>query len=379
MSIYGGLRRKNSRTKAGVARPAVEQRRQLAKYRGKRGSLKSLKVWRDPVRYGYAVGRIKVRELNLLNRQRLGRLIEADFDEALHILEEMDYGEYLKGARVASDVDAGLMRFLQELYILLKEITPAGSHIAEFLLDRYDFHNLKVLLKQRCCGDGKDGLLLNLGTLDPDTLQAALENPAKLPAHMIGPVFEILTLPEVTSQWVDTIVDRYFFEHRLALAHEERSGFMEEFARTSLDLANLKILLRAKNLSKDAGFLWRALADGGRVDKAWLVSLVAMPAEEMLHALGRSKYAAGLLPFLEVEDEQIRLTDYDKRADDLLMAQLHRALQIAVGVEPILGYMRGRENDVTVLRIILMGKLHNLSPEAIERHVRELYGDRELP
>ena len=115
------------------------------------------------------------------------------------------------------------------------------------------------------------------------------------------------------------------------------------------------------------------------MDKAWLVSLVAMPAEEMLRALGRSKYTAGLLPFLEVEDEQVRLTDYDKRADDLLMAQLHKALHIAVGVEPILGYMRGRENDVAVLRIILMGKLHNLSPEAIERHVRGLYSDRGLP
>ena len=351
----------------------------LARYRRYRGPLENLKVTREPAKYGYAVGRIKVREMDLLNRQRLGRLIEADFDEALHILEEVDYGDYLKGARVASDVDAGLIRFLRDLYEMLKEITPAGSHIAEFLLDRYDFHNLKVLLKQSCCGEQKNGLILDLGTLDPVALEAALENPAKLPPHMLGPVFEIMALPEITSQWVDTVVDRNFFEHRLALAREEQSRFMVEFARTSLDLANIKILLRAKNLGKDAGFLARALADGGRMDKAWLVSLVAMPAEEILRALERSKYVAGLLPFLEVEDEQIRLTDYDKRADDLLMAQLHRALQIAVGVEPILGYMRGRENDVTVLRIILMGKLHNLSPEAIERHVRGLYGDRELP
>ncbi len=375
-AIYGGLKSghgSRGRAPAGPGRAYGL----LARYRRYRGPLENLKITREPAKYGYAVGRIKVRETGLLNSQRLGRLIEADFDEALHILEEVDYGDYLKGSRVASDVDAGLMRFLQDLYELLREITPASSHIAEFLLDRYDFHNIKVLLKQRCCGEQNDGPMLDLGTLDPEALRVALENPAKLPQHLAGPVLEVLALPEITSQWVDTVVDRHFFEHRLVLAREERSGFMVDFARTSMDLANIKILLRAKNLGKDAGFLERALAEGGRMGKVRMAALVTQPAEEMLRALGRGKYPAGLLPLLEVEDEQVRLTDYDKRADDLLMAQLHRALQIAVGVEPILGYMRGRENDVTVLRIILMGKLHNLSPEAIERHVRRLYVDKE--
>ncbi len=374
--IHGGL--KSGRGERGRA-PAGPGRGYglLARYRSYRGSLHNLVVTREPAKYGYAVGRVKVREMDLLNRQRLGRLIEADFEEALHILEEVDYGDYLKAARVASDVDAGLILFLRDLYSFLGEIAPAGSHIGEFLLDRYDFHNLKVLLKQRCCGAGKEGLLLDLGSLEPAILEASLENPSKLPGQMAGPVLEVFTLPQVTSEAVDSVVDRHFFEHRLALAREEHSRFMEQFARTSLDLANTKILLRAKNAGKDTAFLLRALAEGGYLAKAWLVSLITQPAEEMLRTLGRSRYAAALLQFLEVEDDQIRLTEYDKRADDLLMAELHRALHIAVGVEPILGYVRGRENDVAVLRIILMGKLHNLSPEDIERHVRRLYGDKE--
>ncbi len=372
---YGGLaagRKSRGRAPAGPGREYGLAER----YRRFRGSLYNLKVTREPARYGYAVGRIKVREMDLLNRQRLGRLIEADFEEALHILEEVDYGDYLKDVRVAADVEAGLERFLQDLYAFLAEITPAGSYICAFLLDRYDFHNLKVLLKERCCGEGKEGLLLDLGTLEPTELAAALENALKLPVHLAAPALEVLALTEINSQWVDTIVDRHFFEHRLDLARQERSRFMEEFARTSLDLANIKVLLRARNLGKDAGFLDRALAGGGRLGKSWLVDLITQPAEEILHALGRSRYSAGLLQYLEVEEDRVRLTEYDKRADDLLMAELHRALHIAVGVEPILGYVQGRENDVAVLRIIIMGKLHNLSPEAIERHVRRLYGDK---
>ncbi len=376
LNIYGGLRgghEARGRAPAGPGRGYGLG----ARYRTYRGSLHNLVVTREPAKYGYAVGRIKVRELDLLNRQRLGRLVEADFQEALHILEEVDYGDYLKAASVASDVDAGLILFLHDLYSFLEEITPAGSYIGEFLLDRYDFHNLKVLLKRRCCGEGKDTLLLDLGNLEPATLEASLENPLKLPAHMAGPVLEILTLLQITSEAVDSVVDRHFFEHRLSLARAERSRFMEQFAQTSLDLANLKILLRAKNAGKDAAFLGRALANGGHLGKPWLTSLISQPAEEILRALGRSRYAAGFLQLLEVEDQQIRLTTYDKRADDLLMAELHRARHIAVGVEPILGYVRGRENDVAVLRMILMGKLHNLSPEDIERHVRVLYGDGE--
>ncbi len=371
---YGGLRAGRAERGRAPSGPGREYGL-LARYRRYRGSLGNLKVTREPARYGYAVGRIKVRELDLLNRQRLGRLIEADFEEALHILEEVDYGDYLKGVRVAADVEEGLLRFLRDLYAFLKEIAPAGSYITTFLLDRYDFHNLKVLLKERCCGQPRADLLLDLGTVEPAELVAGLENPLKLAPHISRPALEILAMPEVTPQWVDTIVDRHFFEHRLDLARRERSRFMEEFARTSLDLANIKIVLRARNLGKDAAFLERALAEGGRLTKGWLLQLVSQPGEEILRILGRSRYSAGLLQYLELEEDRIRLTEYDKRADDLLMEELHRALHIAVGVEPILGYVRGRENDVGVLRIILMGKLHNLSPEAIELHVRRLYGE----
>ncbi len=357
----------------GSLRKPGEPRRQLTAI----GSLKDLKVWRDPVKYGYAVGRIKVRESALLNRQRIGRLIEADFAEALHILEEVDYGDYVKQAGVAADVDVGLLRFLEDLYDFLTEITPSGSHIRDWLLARYDFHNLKVYLKERCCDGGLTGITLELGTLPPEVLRAGLDNPLLLPEHMRDALLEVLVLPEPSSQQVDSILDRRLLEYRLSLARLERSGFMVQFTRSSIDIANLKALLRAKNLGKEPGWLETVLAAGGELGKKRLLALAQESIPDIMHQLSSTKYAAKLLKYLDVRDDQVGLTEYDRRADDLLMTELHRAQRLVAGVEPILGYVRGRENDVMVLRIILMGKLHNLAPETIEEHLRVLYGERE--
>ena len=63
--------------------------------------LKRIKPFHDAVRYGYAVGRIRVLEAQLISGQRLRRLIEADYEEALRILDEVPIGDYLMDAATA--------------------------------------------------------------------------------------------------------------------------------------------------------------------------------------------------------------------------------------------------------------------------------------
>ncbi|MHB8780088.1 MAG: V-type ATPase subunit [Candidatus Geothermincolia bacterium] len=346
---------------------------------GLRGShpdwLRDARVVREPTRYGYASGRIKVKETQLLNRQRLGRLIEADFEEALRILEEMDYGQYVVGARFAREVDGGLTGYLADLYDWLRHIAPISSHISEFVLSRYDFHNLKVFLKSYCCGGDATQMTLELGTLPVDVLRRAADEPHSLPSHLAAAALEVLAHTPISAEQVDLIVDRRYLEHRLRLARAERSGFMIEFSRAAIDLANFKLLLRGRNLGKEPESLRQALAAGGEVPAGELGSLAGKPVEEVLRRLERTRQGATIEGVLALNDRQVRMTEYDRLADDILMRQLRKARRVAVGVEPILGYVSGRENEVMYLRVILMAKLHNLTPEQIESRVRLLYAD----
>lgn len=333
---------------------------------------KNLKVFSEPIRYGFAVGRIRVLEMRLLSPNRLARLVEADFDEALNILDEVEIGDYLKGAKVAGEVDADLTRYLRDFYDFLRGILPQNSYLMDFFLCRYDFHNLKVLLKAGKFGIGEEGFLPGLGDIDEGDLRAGLGDPARLPSPYQELVLGV-SAAELSPQELDTIVDSLFLAHRLKLAELENSVFVEEYVRASIDLANLKVIVRSRNLEKSGEFIEGALVSGGHIKKKLLVRMYAGTPEKMMMELEGNRHAAKLLPLVEGMDDVVRLTDFDRRADDYLMDIVKRARRISIGVEPIFAYVRARENEVTIIRILLMGKLHNLPPVQIEKMLRKLY------
>ncbi len=337
-------------------------------------SLRRIRPFHDVTRYGYAVGMTRVLETQMLSSQHIERLVDAGYDEALHILDETDIGDYLQEARLTKEVDAGLTAFLRDVYAALAKALSKDSFLMDFFLCRYDFHNLKALLKAGPEAAKPEGLLRGMGVVGVETLKSGLEDPAALPS----PYRE--TLQELAGGWdtpqqLDTIVDRHFLEYRLFLAKREDSPFMIDFARASIDLANLKLLLRGRILSKDRDFMQGMLAAGGFIDTASLLDLYGDSPEIMMKKLEAIVYYSRLLELVEDEEEIVRLTEFDRRSDDHLMEMVRGTKRISLGAEPIFAYVRARENEALMVRIILEAKLHRISPDAIAKMLRKLYID----
>ena len=330
------------------------------------------KPFHDVLKYGHAVGRVKAQEKKLLMPHHVGRLIEADFQDALHILDEVEMGDYLAGASTAREVDDGLINYLHDVYEFLREALPKDSVLFEFFHCRYDFHNLKVLIKARKEGTPKDALLPRLGSLDVEALERGMENPAELPSPYKELVMEAEET-ELSPQDLETLVDKYYLRYRLFLAMQEGSEFLEEFARTSIDFANLKALLRARNLGKSREDMERSLVDGGYLKREYLLDLYGDPDELMKKKLEGTRYLSRIVELLGGEEEKPSLSDFDRRSDDYIMDMLRASRRISVGVEPVFSFVRARENEVTMVRMLLMAKLHNLAPEAVEKMIRKPY------
>ena len=333
--------------------------------------LKRIRPFSEVTRYGYAVGRIRVLEMQMLNSQRMERLIDADYEGALNVLDETSMGDFLAEARTIAEVEAGITAFLRDVYASLAEALPPGSFLLEFFTSRYDFHNLKALLKARMEEEEPQGLLEGLGTVGLETLTKGVENPASLPSPYRELVLEAAEAG--SPQELDTLVDKSYLSHRLFLARREDSPFIIDYARASIDLANLKLVLRGRLLAKDRDFVETALAAGGFVSAADLIDLYEDPPEVMMKKLEANLYYAKLLEMVEDADEVVRLTDFDRRSDDSLMEMLKGTKRISVGAEPVFAYLRARENEALMVRMILIAKLHNISPSSIDKMVRMLY------
>ena len=55
------------------------------------------------------------------------------------------------------------------------------------------------------------------------------------------------------------------------------------------------------------------------------------------------------------------------------MTIMKEAKFIPFGGEPLLAYIYAKETEIKVVRIIMVGKLNNISPEVIRERLRDIY------
>ena len=143
--------------------------------------------------YAYAVGRIRVLETRLLDKSKLERMVEASTaDEALKVLAETDYANMVAELDSVHDFEDILQEEIQRTYLLVRKINPE-AHFTDLISLKYDFHNLKVLLKAKYLEENADTLLIPVGTIPIDKLRSIVseENFQELPGATRASVEQI--------------------------------------------------------------------------------------------------------------------------------------------------------------------------------------------
>ena len=98
---------------------------------------------------------LRAREAGMLTRERMDRMLSApSFQEAAKLLTDCGY-EDMSGCDAAG-VDAALSRSSAEVFAELADMCPQGE-VVDIFRAKYDYHNLKTLVKakrdgRRCFG-----------------------------------------------------------------------------------------------------------------------------------------------------------------------------------------------------------------------------------
>lgn len=327
---------------------------------------------RDGLRYGFAVGKVRVLETRLLDRSTLERLVDAaGFAEQKRILSETPYGRFLEAANTAAEVEAAIDDALDSAYRFLDEagLPPA---VVRFFRLRFDFANLKAALKADALGAGLDGLLGAHGTVP---LEAFADGLDKLP-DPLGPLAASLMrsadaeaeaeVDDVALMALDAAVDRSMFAALAKTADEVHSPFLRLVAGLLIDLANLKTLVRAQAAgivpARVESYL---LLDGGSVDLRELGRIYRLGRAEALAALER-RYRLSGNPLTGADG----VLDLDVVVDNALVAAVRRGRRAEPGAEDVIAYVLAREAEAQVLRVALLGKMAGLDSAALHRRMR---------
>lgn len=317
--------------------------------------------------------RVRALESSLLTGERMTRMLEAPTTEdAVKILSECGYPELtpLNVNTLHEALAAEHRRIFEDLYAAVPE--PAFIDIFRI---KYDYHNVKVILKAEATGTDGTSLLSELGRVParelvekmnasdlrgiPPVLQEAIHNARDILGTTRDP------------QLADFTLDRAYYQDMWRLAQSAGSPFLEGYVRISIDSANLRTAVRAIRMGKNAEFLRDILFTGGNMDVTRILTAASAGGSlAELFALSPLKEAAeaGVLALAGG-----RLTQFEKLCDNAVTRYLQGAKYVAFGEAPVIAYLAAKENEFTAIRIILTGRLSGLDASIIQERLRDSY------
>lgn len=323
--------------------------------------------------YLYLSAMIRSLEPNLLDRRRMERMIEARSDEdALGILSECGYG----GMESVSmdNLELLLSRNRREVLAEFRNLAP-DSKIVDIFQMKYDYHNIKALIKCQAMSVHADSLLINAGRIDTKTLTDAVNQSEfqKLPIKLRDAAISAIDILAATSdpQAADIELDRAYFNELLETAIETGSDFLMGYVRLVIDSSNLKSTVRTIRMDKGADFLNRVLSDGGNIETGAITT--AFLSGGSLEAL----YSGSLLEGAASEADMVKkggsLTGFERQCDNAVTAYLNRAKTLPFGEGVLVAYLAAKETEISSVRIIMAGRKSGLPPESIRERLRESY------
>ena len=319
----------------------------------------------DEIRYGYAVGRVRVLGGRMLSRSTFERLLDApDLREQKRILAETHVGRYLEGVETAAEVEHALAASLTDLYdeFLLRAGLPEA--VVTFFRVPHDYANLRAALKARVLGT-EAGELSPLGSLPAEAFAG---DGVALPEELRG----LLTMYDEAEEPpalddVEAVVDRAMFDALASAAKASKVPFLRELAGLRIDLANARVLIRARAKGLRSAAVAARLVPGGSKKLAALADqLGGMAAADLADAIIKTR-ALGRAH----EADLVDIERFDMMADSLVAERMLAARRAPGGAEPVLAYVLGREAETMLLRTAVVGRLAGLDRESVRARLKE--------
>jgi V/A-type H+-transporting ATPase subunit C len=327
-------------------------------------------------RYAYATGRIRSLETGLLGKQRLERLAEASgVEEAVRLLSDTSYAAHLDELQ-----ELGYEEFLRAEEGRLLDLVDSLSldqEVSDVIRTRYDYHNLKVALREQISGRDLERLYLDLGRHEWAAIREAVkvESLQLLPEPLFRAAEAAVEAYGRTQDpaRMDFAVDLEMFGRFLSLARRYPGSYAAAIVRTWIDLANLRSFMRGRYLGLEAGVLTEVLIPGGELLPELLFETYPLTLEEMLPRFEFSPYrrimevgGAGL----EKEGSFVPL---EREIDSYQISFLRLSRYFTFGLEVVLAYALLRQNEIRMLRLILAAGDRGVAPETVKERIPDVH------
>lgn len=330
----------------------------------------------------------RIYEDDLLKARDLERLNDyGSLREVINGLNDSSYASFIAELDRDEDYEEILNKELVRVYEKISEVTP-DKNISQYLLEKYNFHNLKLVVKEIIQEEDYSKIYSPMANIDTAYIKRELIKLGddELILDEIGGKDErniyLAYAKEAIDSYkesenpamIDISLDKSYYERLLDLAKKTGLDSLITYTKESIDLINIKTILRIRGQKLDLEYLRNCLIEGGNLDKDDLLEMASMDISGILvrtSSLAINSYLAKCLDRDKTDTEN--LLDLEKTIDDHFMDFAKKAKSMTYGPEVLLGFLIAKEQEIKNLRIIFISKLNSLPKDFTRERLRETY------
>ena len=318
-------------------------------------------------KYTYAVARIRALEVSLFSNAFIEQLLSLQTaEQVIQAVIEKGWGD----VAAQSDAEAVLAREEEKTWEVIRDVAPDMSVFDVLSYPRL-YHNLKAAVKAVCTQSHTPNIFYDDCPVSGEDMLKIIEARefSKLPGDMGRTAQEAMDILLHTGdgQLCDICIDRAALEAVLAAGRKSGEPIMENYADTTVAIADIKIAVRSQKTGKTADFMRSAMADCDSLNTDQLIRAALAGAEEIAQYLEGTSYAGGADALRESPSA------FERWCDNRMIETMKPQKYETFSVGPLLGYLIARENEIKTVRIILTGKQNGFSEDAIRERIREMY------
>ncbi len=324
----------------------------------------------------YAVSRVKILEGKLIDKDRINRMIEsASADEAYRLLQESGYGAAVD-AGSPRDFELLIDRELSELGSFVEEVS-VDTEITDILLMRADYKNAKAYLKMRMMSVDVQEAVSEAGKVPTSELREMVYqmDTYGLPKHLADAIAEAerqIAIDPNPSR-VDNIMDKYYTQWAAKTAKRKKNEFLTELFICWADMNNILSLLRVREMAADINFLKDTLLEGGEISHEYILDAYSLNDDMLPIKFKHFRYGHELINAIERAIELKKAWNFEHYIENMFLALAKKQKLKVFGIDPLLGYIIGKQAEATAVRMVMTGKINKMRADDIRERLRDLY------
>lgn len=318
--------------------------------------------------YPFAATRVRSRENSILKHDQLVRINDAGTAAAaMEMLTE--YGFVTNTELLPEDFEKAISDELDRAYSFVEEITPE-KQVTDLFFLKFDYHNLKVILKNEHKGTGASvKSLINRGTIDPREMYDSIKDkrytsfPPEMREALTAIEKRFSIKPDIS--YISFALDAAYAKEVTRRAAATKDKNVIEFYRCIFTMNNVTAVLRLKRAGADREVYAQCLTEGGETDMFSLLHTYDMAEDEAMAYLARGSRGRDIAAAYDHYRQTGSMALFKKAEDDALIRLATEGRDDMFSVAPVLAYLILKAKEAEAVRLIMVGKLNGVSAETV--------------